>query len=768
MILHYLKSFLISIKKNRFFYAINLTGFLAGFLLLTIIVTFVYQEFSFDRFHKDGKNIYRIHSGGYGVTPLCFGEKLKNQLPEMTGLVRFNGSDLTAISNGVEVKIGKTFYTDAELFQIFSFRLISGNEATVLKDPFAIVINKSTALKLFGKPTPMGETITDKKGLTYTITGIMEDIPYNSHIQANAIISLETLRHNGDESTFNCGNWNNLTFVRLTNDANVKDFETKINMILADSRMGTSEGKFVLKLEPLEDVYFDSENNKFDGCPHGNLQMVLLYLAISILILFIVIVNYINLSTAISSSRMKEISIRKVNGADRKHIIGQILLESIGIAVLSYFIALLIIGLLLPQLSSLLNLPVSTTFDRSTLYIWYFAGILLIGIVTGLFPGIFLSRINEIKALKDETVFNSRGIQRKLLLVFQLTIVVVMLNTTFVIRKQIGYFLEKDPGFRMDNVIVSELDPLLEEKYELLKNNLLKNPGVESVAFSNGTMGESYSKSPQTLGDVSKICNMYSIDSEYIAFYGLKMKYGRGFSPDLKTDANCCIVNEETCKTFGIENLVGQMLGKREVIGVVNNFNFASLHNRIEPLVMKYGPGKIVQIRISAQNQPETISSILNTFKSISSGFDSNYTFLENRIKKLYKPELDLKDSFEVYSFITFVIALLGLFGLTLFLLKKKTKEMSIRKLHGATLADTFRLLSKEQIFIAIISNLIGFPMSLYTMNQWLVNFQYKVDIGYFIFLETFLITIVFTLLAVSFLIIKTHRMNLVKTLKRE
>jgi putative ABC transport system permease protein len=465
---------------------------------------------------------------------------------------------------------------------------------------------------------------------------------------------------------------------------------------------------------------------------------------------------------------MKEISIRKVNGADRNHIIGQILLESIGIAVASYFIALLIIGLLLPQLSSLLNLPVSATFDRSTLYIWYFAGILLIGMVTGLIPGIFLSRINEIKALKDETVFNSRGIQRKLLLVFQLTIVVVMLNTTFVIRKQINYFLEKDLGFRVDNVIVSELDPLLEGKYELLKSSLVKIPGVESVSFSNGTMGESYSKSPQTLGDVSKICNMYSVDSDYIPFYLLKLKYGRGFSPDLKTDANCCIVNEETCKTFGVENLVGQSLGKREVIGVVYNFNFASLHNKIEPLVMKYGPGKIVQIRISGQNQSESISSILNTYKNVSPSFDSNYSFLDSRIKKLYKSELDLKASFEVYSLITFVIALLGLFGLTLFLLKKKTKEMSIRKLHGATLADTFMHLSKEQVIIAIVSNLIGFPLSLYTMNQWLVNFQYKVDIGYLIFLKTFLITLVFTLLAVSFLIVKTHRLNLVRTLKRE
>ena len=767
MIFHYIKSFKISFKKNRFFYTINLIGFVAGFLLLTIIFTYVYQEFSFDKFHKNGNHVYRIHSGGYGVTPLCFGEKLKNQVPEMKGLIRLSATDLTVISNKALVILGKIFYADPELFQLFSFRLLSGPPSDVLKAPFTIVINQSTAYKLFGRPSPIGETITDKNGVTYIITGVMEDIPYNSTIQCNGFASIETLRHNGDPSTFNCGNWSNSTFLSLTENADVKEVETKLNTILEDSRMGGSDGKFVLKLEPLKEIYFDFENNRFDGSPHGNLQTVLLYLAISILILFIVIINYINLSTAISGSRIKEISIRKINGSERNQIVKQVILESTTIALFSWFFAIIIIELLLPQLSAALNIPVSIAFNRYQLYLFYFAGVLIIGVLTGLVPGIFLSKLDGIKVLRDETVLNSRGLQRKLLLVFQLVIVVVLLNTTFLVRKQISYFFEKDLGFRSENVVVFELDPLLQEKYELLRTNLLKSPEIQNVAFSGGLLGEGYSKSPQELGQEKKICNMYSVDSEYIKFYGLKMKYGRGFSSEMKTDENCCVVNEETCKAFGIENPVGLMIGKRQIIGVVYNFNFTSLHNNIEPLVMKWGPGKNVQVKISGRSQEETINKIKVACKSFSPDFEFDYSYLDNRLKKLYKPELDLKNSFEVYSLVAFLIALSGLFGLTLFLLEKKTKEMSIRKLFGANLMDTFKLLSKEQLMIAIIANLIAFPVSLLTMNQWLGNFQYRVEIGYALFIKTFLITIFFTLLTVSFLIIKTHQKNLIQTLKR-
>lgn len=770
MIYHYIKSFLKSVKKNRFFYTINLIGFLAGFLLLTIIFTFVYQELSFDRFHKNAPNIYRIHSGGYGVTPLCFGEKLKNRIPEITGIVRFSSKDLTIVYNNKELTIGKTYYTDPEIFQFFSFKLLSGNAANVLKDPFSIVINKSTANKLYGKRSSLGETIQDKDGVIYTITGIMEDIPYNSHIQSSAFISIETLRHTGDENTFNCGSWENLTYVSLTEKSNSTETEAKINTILEDSRMGTSDGKFELKLEPLKKVYFDSENNKFDGSMHGNLQTVILYLAISILILLVVILNYINLSTAISGSRIKEIAIQKVNGAERIQIVKQIMLEALGVAFISFIIALSIIELLLPQLSSLLNLPISSSLNRSLLYLYYFVGVIIIGIITGLVPGIFLSKINEIKALKNESVFNSRGIQRKILLVFQLVIVAVLLNSTFIIKRQISYVFKKDLGFQYDNVISFDLSKSLQDKNELLKNNLLKNPRIESVSFSDGLIGEEYSKHPVNIGGADKICTFYSIDTNYLALYKIKLKYGRGFSPDLKTDiTNSCIINEEACKTFGIENPVGKsMANKKVIVGVVYNFNFTSLHNKIEPLIINCGNGKVVQIRISADNQEETINFVKRTCKSISPDFECNYSFLDNRIKKLYKSELDLKSSFEIYSLITFIIALLGLFGLTLFMVKKKTKEIGIRKLYGARLNDTFKLFTKEQIRIVIISNVLAIPISFLVMNKWLTNFQFRVDIGFLVFFETFFITIAFTLLAISFLIIKTHKTNLIETLKHE
>jgi putative ABC transport system permease protein len=247
------------------------------------------------------------------------------------------------------------------------------------------------------------------------------------------------------------------------------------------------------------------------------------------------------------------------------------------------------------------------------------------------------------------------------------------------------------------------------------------------------------------------------------------VKYGRNFSSDLRTDIKgTCILNEEACRAFGIENPVGKLLGNIEIIGVVYNFNFTSLHNAIEPLVMNYGSGKIVQIKVSAERQDATVNYIKSICKNLSPDFECNYSFLDSRIRQLYKPDLDLKSSFAVYSIITLIIAVLGLFGLTLFTVKKKIKEVIIRKLFGARLKDTINLLTREHVIIVIISNILAMPITLLIMHKWLDNFRYKIDISFLIFLETFLITIVFTLLTVLFFILKTHRLNLIDNLKHE
>lgn len=769
MIYHYIKSFHRSIQKNRFFYTINLIGFLAGFLLLTIIFTFVYQEFSFDKFHKNRSTIYRIHAGGYGVTPLCLGEKLRNQLPEIKGIVRLSSGDLILNFNQREVEIGKTYYTDPEIFQVFSFKLNIGHETNVLKAPFSMVINQSIANQLYRKHSPLGEPIQDKDGIVYTITGVMEDIPYNSHIQSNAFISIETLRQTEGEEAFNCGSWCNLTYLQLTASANPVETAAKLNALLEDSRMETSDGKIPLQLQPLKKIYFDYDNNKFDGSMHGNLQTVVSYFAIAILILFIVIINYINLSTAISGSRIKEISIQKVNGANRIQIIKQLIFESIGVAVVSFIVALFMIELLLPQLSHLLNLSISPSINRSSLYVYYFTGIVCIGLITGLFPGIFLANTSAIKALKNGSVFYTRGMQRKLLLVFQLIIVAVLLNCTFIISRQISYVFQKDMGFQYENVIAFDLDETLKNKSELLKDELLKKPEIKAVSFSNGFIGDGFTKRPTKLDDVDKLCNFYSIDPDYLDLFGIKLKYGRNFSPDLITDIHDkYMLNETACKAFGIENPVGKFIHDKEIIGVVYDFNFSALYNKIEPLIMYTGEDKSVQMKLAAENQEETIHFIKKTCKNISPEFECNASFLDNRIKKLYKSELDLKSSFVIYSTITFLIALLGLFGLTLFQTKKKTKEIGIRKLFGAGLYNTFQLFIKEQLWIVGISNAIAIPISILLVNKWLTKFQYHIEIGSFVFLKTTGITTVFTLLAVSFLIISVHKTNLVVTLKHE
>lgn len=769
MLYYYIKSFLRSIRKNFFFHSINLTGFFAGIFLLTIIFTFIYQELSFDSFHQYQSSVYRIQSGGYGVTPLCFGEKIKNKIPEVKAIVRFSLKDLVLRVNEKELKIENAFYADPEIFQVFSFKMISENSSHALDAPFSMVISRSVSTRLSGSRSAIGETLQDKDGTVYTITGIMDDIPYNSHIRVNAIIPIETLRRTQGEEAFNCGSWSNLTYLQLNEHASVQETERKLNTLLEDSRMETGDGKLVLRLEPLRKIYFDYDNNKFDGSVHGNLQTVILYSAVSLLILFIVMINYINLSIAISGSRLKQISIQKINGATKGQIIRQSVLESCGVAVLSFLISLLLIELLLPQISSQLSLSISPSMNRLKLYVYFLSGILCIGVITGLLPGVYISGISLITSLKNETVFQSRGIQRKIFLAIQMAIVAIMLNSTFIINKQITYVFRKEMGFQHKDIVTFYLDKPLPEKQELLKQALLVNPEIQAVSFSDGFVGDGLTKRPVKLDNVEKLCNFISIDPEYIDLYAIRLKYGRNFSRELATDRQgSYLLNEAACRSFGIDNPVGRMIHDKVIIGVVRDFNFSSLHNKIEPLIMSCEEGRAVQIKIAGENQEATIDFINKACKNSSPDVEYDLSFLDNRIEKLYKSELDLKSSFKVYSFITFFIALLGLFGLTLFQARKMTKEIGIRKIHGAGLLDTFRRFTKEYIQIIVISNAISVPLSLWAMNNWLAHFQYKTDIGPFVFLKTLIITAFFTLLAISYLVVRTHKTNPLKTLKHE
>lgn len=764
MICHYIHSFLRNVKKNLFFYSINLFGFFVGFLLLTIISAFVYQEFSFDRFHENSSTIYRINSGGYGVTPLCFKEKLNNQLSEILYVIQLSSTSLEIDCNNEVFNVEKAYFTDSELFQVFSFKLLSGNPENALDVPFSIVLDESTAKSLFGKQPALGKIIHGTNG-DYTVTGISEDIPYNSHIQCNAFVSMETLRETDDGNAFNCGSWSGLTYVSLVKNSSIKAVEDKINVLLEDSRMADN----TLKLEPLEMLYFDGENNKYDGCKHGNMENVMLYLAIVILILIIVVFNYINLSTILLMSRLKEFSVRKINGAQRKDIIGHVMLETFGMAFISSLVVLLFVEFLLRPLSGVLNISIASSLNRSSLYIFYFIGIGIICSVIGFFPGFYVSKVNEIKVFKNEGIFGCREIQRKLFLMLQLSVIGVLLNSVFIVNKQIYFMLEKDIGLKYEKIVALQLDEVLQNKNEILKDKLLTTTGVENVSFSNGLIGDGFSKVPIDITDNRELCYVYSIDPEYLTLYNIDLKYGRNFSQVLNTDVDgCCLINEEACEAIGIENPVDKIINRKRIIGVVKNFNYSSLHNVIEPLILTCEKGNVVQIKLEPANQERTIEIIKNICMGISPDFIFNYTYLDSRIKDLYKSDMSLKSSIEIYTILAFLIALLGHFGVSLFTIKKKAKEVGIRKLHGATISDTFKLFAMDQLRIIFLSNIMVIPISIFILNKWLCNFPYKVDVGHLVFLKSFMIITVFSFLALIFLIITTRKASLAQTLKNE
>lgn len=770
MFIHYLKLFVASVKKNRFFYLLNTIGFAMAFLLLTLIFTYVYQEISFDRFHKNASHIYRIHSGGYGVTPLGFADELKDKLPEIERSVRFSGGELSVVHNNKEIEVGKIEYTDPEVFEAFSFQLLSGNRNTLLKAANTIVINSSLAHKLFGNQSALGESLQSKDGKIYRVEGVMADIPYNSHIQAQAFISLETLRGKGEDYNFNCGSWSSLTYLKLSNDAVIADVETKINTVLDEFRMRTFEGKVPLELQPLNEVYFDSANNKFDGSRHGNALTVTLYFGIALLLIGLVLINYINLSSAIAGGRMKEIAIRKINGASDSQILAQSLFESVVTALVSFGIALLCIEMLMTDLCKLLNFEIADNFNRSSLYLIYLIVIVLIGFCSGLIPGLFLSKLKEIKVLKKETVFNSNGLQRKVLLVFQLLIVASLLNASFIMKNQINYIFDKDLGYEYENVITFPLDGNLLAKKDVLKQALLKEPYVEGVSFSTCLLGASFSKASLGNSDNKKMCYMTFIDPDYIDLYDMKLIEGRNFSWDRTADfSKACMLNRSAQLAFGIENIETQLFGGAKIVAVIDDFNFGSLHNQVEPLIIYCAAdGTHAQLKFSAACNDKYLKEIEVIIKTISPKSDFDYSLLKEKIKALYQSDLNLKNSIQFYSFSTLVIALLGLFGLTLFLIKKKNKEICLRKLFGANLSDTFKRLSKEQIWIVLIANILAFPISYWFMEKWLTNFQFRQEIEFLVYLKTLLITLVLTLLAIVLLIVKTHKVNVLQALRHE
>ncbi len=769
MINYYLKSFITSIRKNQFFYSINLIGFLTGFIIFLVILSFIHQEISFDKFHKNADYIYRINSGGYGVTPLCFGEKLHNKVPEISDIVRFSSSELIIVHKDIQTEPKKIYYADKNVFEVFTFKLIQGNKDDVLKEPYSLVISKTVSKQLFGDISPVGEIIKTKKGTIYTITGVMEDIPQNSHLQCDLFSSIETLSAI-DENAINCGGWGHLSYVLLLENTIKDTVAHKINTILADNRMRDSNGVLELKLENLKNLYFDHENNKFDGCKHGDKQTVIIYFAVSFLLLFLVIINYINLFIAISSSKLKSLAVKKILGASRNQIITQFIFESLGLSIVSFILTITIINAFLSDISKILNLNLNLTQNWVLLYLVFFFVVSIIGILTGYISGFSISKLKAIHVLKKESFFKSKGIQRKLILVLQLSIVAVLLNSSFIINNQLRYVLTKDLGFDHKSVIFFRLNEELENKAEVLKSSLLKVPGIKNISFSSSIFSDGFGKSPFDKNDHTELCNFISVDPEYIDLYNLTIIEGRNFSVDYPGDfESSCIINEQMRKAFELNNPINEVLGKRKIVGVISDFNFSSLHNSIEPLIIycdKYNP--YVQLKIDHIRNDEILLQIKKMSNDLSPNNNLEFSFLDSKLKELYKSEYDLNNNLKVYSSITLIIALLGIFGLTLFMIKKKYKEIGIRKLFGAKFKDVFLLLTKEYFWIILIANALALPITINSMNKWIANFQYKLDFDYSVYLKTFLIELIFTLFAILLIIFKSHKIDPLEVLKEE
>ena len=793
--------------KNKTFSIVNIAGLTIGVACFLLIGFYVYDELNFDKCNSNVSRIYRVDEqikfgdflyNGAG-TPAIMGPSFTKAFTQVEQFVRLKKNNNIVIKKGVEnIREERVVYADSTLFKVFTFPMISGNPNNALTEPHSLVITESIAKKYFGSNEVVGKTMLVNDNASYKITAVVKDIPTQSHFHFDFFMPLSELDESRNNTWFttNCQ-----TYVLLKSGTNpdnmTKAFNVAMNAYEAPQYKGemnmTQEefekaGNFTkCSLTALSNIHLHS--NKTDELEtNGSIQYVYIFSAIAIFILLIACVNFINLSTAQSSSRAKEVAMRKVLGGNRKNLIAQFLTESLLISVLSFILAILLILFLLP----LFNQLTAKNLDASILlHPFVFAGILLIalmvGLVAGSYPAFVLSSYQPIQVMKAHF---SRGIKgltlRNALVVFQFSISIVLIIATVVIYNQLSYIRNKDIGFNKDQVLILKNTYALNTGAKAFQNELAQMPNVKSIT-STGFLPITGDRSDRAFvngatfnGKDFSLMQQWPIDENYIPTLQIQLKSGRNFSPKFKSDSNAVIINEAAAKLLGIDNPINKKLSRVDdvatgklitynVIGVIKNFNFNSLHEQIAPLVFNLqNDNGSMALRISANNIPGLIAQIKDKWKAMAPSQPFSYYFLDEEFARQYNAEDRTGKMAIIFSTLAILIACLGLFGLVTYAAARRTKEIGIRKVVGASVGSIIAMLSKDFIKLVIIAIVIASPIAWWAMSKWLQGFAYRIDIGWWVFVTAGLLAIMIALATVSFQSIKAAVANPVKSLRTE
>ncbi len=813
MLKNYFKIAFRNLWNNKGYSAINIFGLAVGLAACLLITLYVIDELSYDRYNDKADRIYRInsdlHFGGGNLhitqTSDMMGELLKKDFPQVEEFTRIYSNEGAKL-----IKKGNAFineqniaYVDSTFFRVFTLPAMHGNTKTALDEPNTMVVTESTAKKYFGTPDVLGKTIEIKNDATtipYKITAVIKDIPHNSHFNFDFMLSMKSANYQWGQLTSHNLN----TYLLLKKGTDYKAFEKNFDLyktkyvlpyaqqfikIESMEEFERSGNRLDYSLIPLTKIHLYSDYS-FELSPSGNIQYVYIFSAVALFILLLACINFMNLSTAHSARRAKEVGIRKVLGTERKTLIIQFLVESTITAFIALVIALAIAYLVMP----LFNAEAVKSLTMADLLNIKLLPILLllpfaVGLLAGSYPAFFLSQFRPVVVLKGNS--NSgfkKSSLRNVLVVFQFATSVILISATIIVYKQLHYIQNTKLGFNKDQVLVINDTYALNGKVKAFKNEVLAMNGVISGTISSFLPVSSSSRSDNTYSkdavmDVDNAIDMqtWAVDYDYLKTMGMEIVKGRNFSPEFGTDSTAILITETTAKLLGYDDPINKNLyapaGEYEdnsfvplhIIGVVKDFHFESLRQEIGPLCMRLGNSTgTISFKVAAASTGGLINQIENKWKAMAPELPFSYRFLDDSFNEMYKNEQRVGSLAITFAVLAILIACLGLFGLVTYMAEQRTKEIGIRKVLGASITNVVTMISKDFLVLVAVACVIAFPVAWYAMDKWLADYAYRIDIEWWIFLAAGFTALAIALITISFKAIKAAIVNPAKSLRTE
>lgn len=790
MLKNYLKIAWRNLINHKGYTAINIAGLAVGMACCLLILLYVQHELSFDQYHVYKNRIYRLATriqgasfNGIAKVNGPWGLAAKNDVPEVEEAVRFVVAGQVLMSRG-HTRFYETngLFADSTVFDVFSFPLLQGEKRTALTAPRTLVVTPDFAQKYFGNENPVGQTLTVDNRAEYLITGLLDNIPSNSHFNFDFLLSMASLEHPQRDSWIQ---WNQFyTYLLLQAGASPQVVAAKISTVLQQN-MGEDAARFTPFLQPLTEIHLHSRLFRELS---GNSEMAQIYIfsSVALFVLIIAAINFINLTTAQAARRTKEVGVRKVLGSQRRQLAGQFLAEAILLCAFAAVLAISLAEFLLPTFNSLVDRSLTLDWLENPLLVFAaLAFTLIVGVLAGCYPALVLSAFRPTNALRmSSNGAAGKSALRSGLVIFQFSLSAFLLIATGVIYRQAQFMREKKLGYNAEQILTIPIqNPALARNYEIVKHELLQHPNVMRVSASANLPGGSDWGIPMQPEGVAPEqappMRILAVDHDFLATYEIQIVQGRGFSKEFAGDSTrAFVINEEAARQLRWDEplrktiaMAGIHRPASPVIGVVKDFHFRSLHERLGPLLLFIPPAEwmtVFSVRVRSENLQTTLHFLEEKWRQLDPDHPFTFSFLEDRLAQRYQGEARLQRMSAYATGLGILIACLGLFGLVSFAAAQRTKEIGIRKVLGASAMSVVHLLSKDFLKLVVLANLIAWPFAYYFMNRWLQDFAYRVNVGWWVFAVSGALALVVALITVSTQALKAALANPVEALRYE